>query len=162
MKIRIYNKRKQTYEFNSMNKFGFLSPKIFHLVRKQGFIFDPESGYFINGKITLTIFKNSDKNTYFARVSSNYDGAAHFYAGSVSPYFIMQISKLLTSIQFTEPNFQTEIMPKTSKKRPNIELTQIQDDWEVSDWTTATYLRIPQKYGTKTLSKIWIAFNKFA
>ena len=160
MKTRINNKKRQTHEFNSLNKFGYLAPKIFHLIKKQGFIFNPESGYFINGKITLTIFKNSNENTYFARVCSDYDGAAHFYAGSASPHSIMQISKLLALIQFTEPNFQTEIIPQISKKRPNIELTQTQDYWEVSDWTTATYLRIPQKYGTKILSKIWIAFNK--
>ena len=162
MKIRINNKRRQTYEFNSMNKYGFLPHKIFHLVRAHDLVFDHKIGKFINDKITLCLIKNSNENTYFAQASSNYDETAHFHSCGASPHFIIKISKLLASIKFTEPNFQTEIMPKTSKKRPNIKLTQIQDNWELSDFTTATYLRIPQKYGTKIISKTWTAFIKFA
>lgn len=159
MKTRVTNNARRTSEFNCMKKHGFLPSKVFHFIRAHGFIFNYKTREFLNNCTSITIFKNPNQNNYSTRIISNYDGTHHCYGGSVPLCFIMQISRLLASIKFAEPDLKEDVFPKISKKHLNIELIQIQDSWEVSDSKSASYLRIPQKYGTKILSKIWIAFN---
>jgi hypothetical protein len=99
-----------------MKKHGFLPSKVFHFIRAHGFIFNYKTREFLNNCTSITIFKNPNQNNYSTRIISNYDGTHHCYGGSVPLCFIMQISRLLASIKFAEPDFKEDVFPKISKK----------------------------------------------